>query len=464
MSTEPVLPQDMDAEKGVLGCLLLDPETTLADIGASIKPAFFHSPAHRTLWELIVELHEKGQPVDPVNVQRTLIERKWLDHVGGPAVVLELFSFVPTAAHAEFYARLVIEAHRLRELIRIATRAIQEAYAKPETPEALIDRTCSELMGIGRIAGIDSRRMTADEMAAAWLDVQDADQADASPHVAVPMGIDCFDREPQGIGGIKADYLVIAAETSGGKTVFCIQGAIAMALAGRRVVVFSYEVSALQIFNRAVAHYGCIPNSELKKRPHDRAPEMNRLISDTVASLAALKANLVVYDDPDLTISMVRRLARKEALGAPLGAPLGMVVIDYLQLVSAGDINEEKREREVAVIAGEMKKLCRELNCAVWSPSQLNERGQLRESRAIGHAADVILTVVDGQGIRVDKNRNGDRDFMLPLFLDGPTQTFRERCQPCGGTGRLTVGGSGVQCHHCHGSGFQKPAGVGIAF
>ena len=80
-----------------------------------------------------------------------------------------------------------------------------------------------------------------------------------------------------------------------------------------------------------------------------------------------------------------------------------MVVIDYLQLVSTSDLNEEKREREVAVITGEMKKLCRELNCAVWSPSQLNERGQLRESRAIGHAADVILTVVDGQGIRVDK-------------------------------------------------------------
>ena len=204
-------------------------------------------------------LHEKGQPVDPVNVQRTLIERKWLDHVGGPAVVLELFSFVPTAAHAEFYARLVIEAHRLRELIRIATRAIQEAYGKPETPEALIDRTCSELMGIGRIAGIDSRRMTADEMAAAWLDVQDADQSEASPHVAVPMGIECFDREPQGIGGMKADYLVIAAETSGGKTVFCIQGPLPW-LSPAVGSSSSYEVSALQIFNRAVAHYGCIPN------------------------------------------------------------------------------------------------------------------------------------------------------------------------------------------------------------
>lgn len=460
MSAEPALPQDMDAEKGVLGCLLLDPETTLADIGASIKPAFFHSPAHRTLWELIVELHEKGQPVDPVNVQRTLIERKWLDHVGGPAVVLELFSFVPTAAHAEFYARLVIEAHRLRELIRIATAAIQSAYAKPETPEALIDKTCSDLMGISRIAGIDSRRMTADQMAESWLDIQDADEADASPHVAVPMGIECFDREPDGIGGIKADYLVVAAETSGGKTVFCIQGAIAMALAGRRVVVFSYEVSALQIFNRAVAHYGCIPNSELKKRPRERTAEMNQLIAATVASLGALKSNLIVYDDPDLTISMVRRLARKEALSASLG----MVVIDYLQLVSTSDLNEEKREREVAVITGEMKKLCRELNCAVWSPSQLNERGQLRESRAIGHAADVILTVVEGQGIRVDKNRNGSRDFIMPLILDGPTQTFRQRCEPCGGRGRLTVGGGGVQCHHCAGSGFHRPAGVGNAF
>ena len=112
---------------------------------------------------------------------------------------------------------------------------------------------------------------------------------------------------------------------------------------------------------------------------------------------------------------MVRRLARKGGTSASLG----MVVIDYLQLVSTSDLNEEKREREVAVITGEMKKLCRELNCAVWSPSQLNERGQLRSPSAIGHAADVILTVVEGQGIRVDKNRNGSRDFIMPLILDG---------------------------------------------
>ena len=131
----------MDAEKASLAaCPLRSRNDASAGHGVDRLSPRFPQPGPSHALGLIVELHERASPWTQSTSSGPDRAQIGFDHVGGPAVVLELFSFVPTAAHAEFYARLVIEAHRLRELIRIATAAIQSAYAKPETPEALIDK------------------------------------------------------------------------------------------------------------------------------------------------------------------------------------------------------------------------------------------------------------------------------------------------------------------------------------
>lgn len=448
--------------------MLLDPDIVIPEVCAGVSKEFFFSPGLRTIYELLIELSDKRLPIDPVAIQQTLIDRKWLDLVGGPATILELYSFVPTAAHASHYAEILREKHELRSLIKHATDAITAAHADPEDPRAIIDRTISQLMGIGTIAGIDGRRATFDELASDFFErLTERDKPEAPRIPGVPLGIEAIDEL---IGGVTKEFCVVGAPSSGGKTALCIQAAIAAATAGKKVAIFSYEITKAQVFDRAICHFGGISAELLKQAPRFWTAEQRQQIERTAAALGEMASRIVCYTASGFTMSDVLRLCRKEkARGG-----LDMVIVDYLQMVNTRDMNEDRREREVAMIAESCKNLNLELGCAVWAPTQLTEGRTsdgkkiytARESKAIENAADVFLMCDPESGIWVQKNRNGRRHMHLPVFLDGDTQTFRQVCSECSGSGKLSIGGSGaaVTCHHCAGSGFHRPAGAGIAF
>jgi replicative DNA helicase len=436
------MPWSDEAEQHVLACCLLDGSDTIARcLESRLTGDAFFGAANRLVFETIVDLYQKSPPVTLEVLAEELKTRRQLDAVGGLPHLLQVTSRIPTTAHAGYFIEKVREKHLLRELIKAATGAVEQAYTFSGGLEEFIDRIEQDLF-----------RVTQDRVSDSAEEIKDA-MKEANTVIAkllmkkgeltgVSSGFK--DLDAMTFGFQRQEMIVVAARPSMGKTSFALNIAEAAALpkAGRAepvpTLVFSLEMSASQLALRMLCSRARVNLKLLRDGLVSRdGQEVNALGR---AAEEFKKAPILIDDSSNLTIMEMRAKARR----IYTRKKLGLVVVDYLQLVSGSD-PRAPREQQVAEVSRGLKAMAKELDLPVIVLSQLNRSSEkenrtprlsdLRESGSIEQDADVVLmlsrpkdsderfqTAAAAADLIVAKQRNGPVGDLKLTFLQEITR------------------------------------------
>jgi len=402
------IPHAPEIEAGVLSVVLGDPERWLPRaIADGVGEGHFWLPAHRRLWEVLVERRRVGRSLDVQTLAADLMA------TGEDLVTPGLLARIWTAATNANHWVPWLEVLRDRLARRIAV-------------QAGLDLAGSEQDGRGAASALRNAAEKAEEALQARDEVVGAREAvlrfldslgaRAEEDGLPGLGSGVFSLDSV-TGGLRPGELwVVAGNTSTGKSVLVLQVAGAALAAGKRVLVCSLEMSCDEVVARLVAAAGRIRLDAILNPRTAGSGEVTR-IERCAGELA--QSGLLVCDRGGQTVDEICSHAeRTRDLGG-----LDLLVVDYLQLVGVTRNSHRTREQEVAEISRRLKTLSKKLRCPVLTASQLNDQGQVRESRAIAQDADVLLSIVD-DGILVAKARNARRGDVLPLRLDGSIQRF----------------------------------------
>lgn len=418
-----VPPQSLEAEKSVLGAMLLEKEAIAQALEILDEGAFYRT-AHRRIFQCVVSLFDKNVECDMVTVPEELSRRGWLEEVGGSAYVAELYAGVATAANLEYHARIVMEKATLRRLIDAATRIITTSYEQRLPGNELLDRA-EEL-----IFSISERRMQKSfislrEMMKTTMEAIEERSRLKNPITGVPTGFTDLDMKTAGFQ--RSDLIIVAGRPSMGKTALCLNIAENVALKAKLpVALFSLEMSKEQLIQRLLCSQARVPGHKLRTGFLREADWPNL----AMAASRLAEAPIYIDDSPSPTVLEMRAKARR--LKAEVD--LGMIIIDYLQLVR-GAPGTENRQQEISQISRALKALAKELNLPVVALSQLSRavesRGgdkrpllsDLRESGALEQDSDVVLFVYrPAMYERTDENEN-EAEIIIAKQRNGPTDT-----------------------------------------
>jgi replicative DNA helicase len=385
------LPHSLEAERSVLGAILLD-NSALNTAVARLRGADFYRDAHRRLFEAMLRLAEKKRAIDFVTLKDELGRGGDLEAAGGAAGLAALTDGVPRSANVEHYAGIVKDKAVLRELIGTANRVIQESLADSDDASQILDAAEKAIFAIAedQYRGGFTRM---DDLAAQGL----AQIQSMSGHhglTGIPTGFQGLDAMTSGLQ--RSDLILIAGRPSMGKTAFCLNIAQHAAVEeGRSVGIFSLEMSKEQLFLRMLCGQARVDSHRLRTGRLDQAAW--RDIGAAVDVLS--QARIFIDDTPGVPVLEMRAKARR--LAAEHG--LDLLVIDYLQLMR-GRGRYENRNLEVTDISRSLKELAKELNIPVVALSQLSrspeqrartdkrpQLGDLRESGALEQDADVVI-------------------------------------------------------------------------
>ena len=442
------LPQSLDAEKGLLGSILLS-GPVLDDTIAQIDYAHFHLPAHQKIYELLVEMRNSGRPIDLISVTQLLEDRKLLDEVGGASVVTDLITFVPTAANADYYREILIEKYLLRKVITVCTEYAARSYEEQGDVKMLLDDVEANILKIGE-ERVSTAMPTMKEMVNEAITSIEQLVKNKGGITGLPTGFRALDNMTSGLH--PGEMFVIAARPSMGKTALAMNIAEHVALdAGKPVAVFSLEMSSPQLVQRLLCSRARVDSKKLR----DGFIGKPELASISSAAGLLSRAKMFVDDTPGLSILELRAKARR--LWNREGIEL--VVIDYLQLLrSTSRRAQDNRQIEIAEISNGVKALAKELKTPVIVLAQLNRNPEqrsgdskgrprlsdLRESGSIEQDADVVALLLrdkyyaedeearkEAEGkatLIIAKQRNGPTGDVALTFLEDYTR-FEERAE-----------------------------------
>ncbi len=401
-------PQALDVEEAVLGALMLerDAYVTVADI---IDTGSFYKDEHRKVFEAIKYLSTHERPVDLLMVTQELKNREQLEEVGGPLYITQLTSRVASAAHLEFHARIIAQKFIQRELIRVSSEIQVKAYDATMDVDDLIDFSETSLFKVAE-GNIKKETLPIKPiLREAARQIEEASRREDGLS-GIPSGFTALDRITS--GWQKTDLVIIAARPAMGKTAFVLSMARNMAVEHRKpVAVFSLEMSSVQLVNRLIAAETELGSDKIK---NGRLAEwewehFNRKLN------VLEEAPMFIDDTPALSIFEFRAKCRR----LKLQHDIGVVIVDYLQLMTAGTDGRGNREQEVSLISRSLKAIAKELDIPIIALSQLNrsvesregkrpQLSDLRESGAIEQDADLVLFIhrPEYYGITEDENGN----------------------------------------------------------
>lgn len=407
-------PQNIEAEQSLLGALLIDKDAVVAIAEILKGDHFYKNEQHGHIYNAIIELFEKREPIDLVTVTDKLKQKGVLERVGGSAYLAELVNMVPTSAHIESYARIIKENAVRRSLIGSSTRFVEEAYDESKPVNDIIE-SCEQV-----IFALSQQHVKRDFIQLKDAIAQSFDRLDEISKTSgklrgLPTGFKDLDTKLAGLQD--SNLLIFAARPGQGKTSFVLNIAQHVAVqANLPVGIFSLEMSQEELVDRLLVGQADIDSWKLKTgRLDDR--DFDKL-SHAMGQLA--EAPLFIDDTPGSSISEIRTKARR--LQAEHG--LRLIIVDYLQLIH-GRGNSDNRVQEVSEISQSLKNLARELKVPVLAVSQLSRaveaRGtrkpqlaDLRESGAIEQDADVVMfiyredpEVPEQVKLDIQKHRNG---------------------------------------------------------
>ena len=415
-------PNSMEAEQSVLGSMLLDKEAVAA-AAEVLHGEDFYSDAHREIYEAILDIYDRGMPADLVTLAEALRQRGTLESVGGGTYISDLSMSVPSTANVRYYIRIVEEKAILRRLIAASGDIMQESYAASEDLDIIIDHAEKKIFDISQRKNDRDFEPIKTILLDTYSRIEELAK-NKGKIVGVATGFRDFDLRTSGLN--PSDFVLIAGRPSMGKTSFALNIAQYAAVHSKvPVAIFSLEMSREQLVQRMLS---CQAHIELQKiRTGDLAEEdWIRLVH---AATPLSQAPIYIDDTPAISAMEIRSKARR----LKLEHGLGMIVIDYLQLMS-GRGNIESRQQEVSDISRSLKALARELEVPVVTLSQLSRGPEarqvhrhmlsyLRESGAIEQDADLVVFLYRDEYYNPDSEKQNIAEAIIAKQRNGPTGT-----------------------------------------
>lgn len=383
-------PQNMEAEQAILGCMLIEKEA-IAKADSMLRAEDFYKEAHRKIFQVIAKLYEKGEPIDLISVTEELRSKNQLEEVGGSIYITELANCVPTAAHVEYYAKLVQSKSILRNLIGTATQIAALGYEGEDEIDVLLDQAEQMIFSISQRTNTQGFAPIKSVLIDAFERLEQIYNT-AGGITGVATGFNDLDYMTSGFQ--PSDLIIIAARPSMGKTAFCLNIAQNVAVKNKTpVVIFSLEMSKEQLAQRMLCAEARINGQRLRNGQLQDSEW--QVLSHALSRLS--EAPIFIDDTPSISVMELRAKSRR--IKAEHG--LGMVIIDYLQLMQ-GRNKIENRQQEISEISRSLKALARELQVPVIALSQLsravesriNKRPQLSDLRESGCLTGDTLVVL----------------------------------------------------------------------
>ena len=413
------LPHDLEAERALLGAMLID-KNACNDVINMATPQDFYLDAHRLIFTGMKFLHDSNKPIDATTVTDYLINQKILEKVGGVDYLLVLANSVPTVAHTTHYLQILNEKSLLRRLIKEATTIVQDAYGEITDINDFIDTVEKDVLEVtrDRNAGEFKTIESVVQNVTARMNLL---QKNGGVVSGVKTGYKELDKLTSGFQ--PGDLVILAARPSVGKTAFALNIGFNSSLNSEEAVAI--EMPAEQLVTRLICCAGSIDNDKLKTGAILKE-NANKYYA---AADRVTRCNLYIDDTPAIKIGEIaakcRRLQREQGLK--------MVIIDYLQLISGPSSSRESRQQEVSDISRQLKALARELKCPVIALSQLSRQveqrkgkpmlSDLRESGAIEQDADIVafLHREDYQNKEKEAETNGLTEIVVAKHRNGAT-------------------------------------------
>ncbi len=427
---EAMPPNALEAEGSLLGSILIDP-TVLNDVQLILHGTDdFFKKANGTLYTLMAELYDKYETVDLVQLEQVAKDRKLLEAVGGVDYLVKVAQAVPSAASASHYARLVKDKSVVRQLIAAAGEILHDAHEKPEDPTDILSEAERRIFSIAQ----QSEQRHAEQLDDLLNDaIRQLEENDGRIITGVSTGYPNLDEITSGLQ--PGEMIIVAARPSMGKTALALNIAENMTMRDVPVALFSLEMSRQQLVQRLLSSRASVSGHNIRRNMlSDR--DMAAIIQ---AADDLMKRPLFIDDTPSLSITQLRAKARR----LKQSHDIGVVILDYLQLMTSGK-RAESRQQEVSEISRGVKALARELNVPVICLSQLNRAAEqreghrprmsdLRESGSIEQDADVVAMLHresyyhmnDQSWFEQNEDKHNLAELIIAKQRNGPTATVK---------------------------------------
>jgi len=424
------MPQNLEAEMSVLGVTFLN-KNALAKVCEELYPEMFYSDANKKIFAAIKSCYDNKIPVDITTVKEELDKKKNLTSVGGIDYLGEIIDSVATAANLEYYIKIVKDKAVLRNLIETATDIITNAYEDDEDITHILDSSEQKIMNVVKERQTSDFIHIRDAIAIAQENLEKLSQNN-SPITGLPTGFYDLDKATAGLH--PGEMIIIAARPGMGKTAFALNIATNAAQKTKKAIaIFNLEMPAEQLVNRMRSAVGQVDSykiqtGQLNHEDWKRINEANSQLADT---------NIQIVDDAGITAAEIkakcRNLANKEE-------GLGLVIIDYLQLVTSGSRRPDSRQQEVSDISRSIKTMAMELKVPVIALAQLSRSAEkresnqpmladLRESGSIEQDADIVLFINRSDYYKakeqLDATKNVVADIIIAKHRKGSTGKFQ---------------------------------------
>lgn len=416
-------PHSLEAEQSVLGSMLLSADAVM-EVSEILDPEDFYKEAHAIIYRTALQLFASGEPVDPVTLSEALRAQGNLERVGDRPYIMNLMSTVPTPANAKYYAEVVSKLAVYRRLIEAAGKVAAVGYRAPEDLVEALDEAEDIIFNVAQRRRRENIKPMKELMEATFEDLEQI--SEGRKQTGIPTGFTDLDELIQGLQ--PSDLIVIAARPSMGKTSLALNIADHVAVEeGIPVAIFSLEMSAQEVARRMLCSRARVNSQKLKSSFQD--DEIWERLSEAAGDLAS--ASIFIDDSADIGImelrSKLRRLKSQH--------DIGLVIIDYIQLMTS-DRRMENRVQEIAAISRGLKVIGRDFNIPVIAVSQLSREPEkhnrepilsdLRESGAIEQDADLIIFIHRKEVYDPDNDEyKGRADVKVAKHRNGPIGPVR---------------------------------------
>lgn len=422
-----VMPNNPEAEQSVIGSMLMDQEAIVV-ASEKLNEDDFYNSRFRSLFSAIVDLYHAGKPADLVTLADKLREKNVPEEVSSIEFISSIISSVPTSAHAGHYADIVKEKSFLRSLIRVTESITNQCYGDSTDITELINDTEKSIMDVvqGRTTAEDFTPIS--QIALDTLESIQSAAMSTGDVTGISTGFRDLDYRTAGLQ--PSDLILIAARPSMGKTAFALNIAEYVAMVNKiPTAIFSLEMSKIQLAKRLISMNSKVDSQHIRTG----TLEDDEWAKITESSIILGESALVIDDTANISIQELRSKCRKIKMEK---GNLGLIIIDYLQLMSGGSGNKNiSRQQEISDISRSLKGLARELNCPVIALSQLSRKveeredkrpilSDLRESGAIEQDADIVMFLYRDEYYNKDASeKKGVTELIIGKQRNGPTCT-----------------------------------------
>ncbi|CAB4855366.1 unannotated protein [freshwater metagenome] len=422
-----VPPHNLEAEESLIGAMMLSRDAITAAVEARVDESDFYKPAHAHIYNAVMALYSQGEPVDPVTIAEELRRADLLEALGGRQKLVSIQANTPASSNAGHYAGIVSELALLRRLITVAGEIAESAYSQPDDVTDTVDRAEARIFEIAEKRVAESMVRVFDSVSETIEQLSNMYEGPEGAVTGSPTGY--TDLDELLLGFQNSTLLIVAARPGMGKTSFALGAAANVAIVTKRpVIFFSMEMGTVELTKRLLASEARV---EARKLQTGRLNDADWTRLNTAMSHLG-ESPLYIDDNPHCTVMEMRAKARR--IKARHG-DLGLIVVDYLQLMSTPG-RPESRQVEVADLSRGLKILARELDCPVVALAQLNRQleyrqdkrpmlADLRESGSIEQDADVVMFIYRDESYNTETDQRGTAEIIVAKHRNGPTGNIR---------------------------------------